>query len=388
MEKLRLIYVSSSYSGAVVEGQVYELLEFYKNSGWFEDVLLLQAYDNEIDKGKATNILHKFSFRYLFFNDNPYYPHLMKKSIRSLSMLLKDEVKQNTVFHVRSGTRALYLKKALDRYGYNCFILTEFRGLLTNEMHYSKKQSFKQKLKTYIRLVHLNRCNRLMQKVNSITYTAVSPLLRDYVVQNEGFDFEKISVHPNLASEIFKYNNDSRIKVRKELGIRDDQILVVTSSGESGAWQKDIDVIDVLTEKGYVVLNLSKNVIEKPNVISRFLSHKEMPAYLSACDAALLWRDDVPLNNVACPSKFSEFAVMGLYVIHNKTVDIVSRYIFENNTGQLVSSPNQIKLDEELFSQKRRLQRCRAGSRVYSINAIAKSYFDIYGQGYQSLRQE
>ena len=381
MGKKRLIYVSSPYTGAVVEGQVYELLEYYKQQDWFEDVLLLQSFEGENDRLKASKILEKFSFRYKFFWQNPYYPHLYRRSISSMQEAMNGEVKDNTVFHVRGGSRAYYLRSALPEVYKNLLILDEFRGLSSNELAYAKAGSLLEKVKTMIRNHQIKKCNRLMQEDDYIVYTAVSPLLRQKESLEEGFDINKISVHPNIAATYFKYDVENRNAIRKDLGISDDQILIVTSSGESGAWQKDLEIIDVLTEKGYLVLNLSKTTIDKPNVISCFVPHKEMPAYLSACDAALLWRDDVPLNHVACPSKFSEFAVMGLYVIHNQTVDITTNFIRDYGCGLLVSSPEEINLSTEMFSEASRQKRCVVGYKMFSVEKIADSYFEILNKG-------
>lgn len=376
MEKKRLIYMSSPYTGAVVEGQVYELLEYMQKSGWFDDVLLLQSYTGESDKIKAKEILKKFTFRNKFFWQNPYYPHLYRKSVNALKVVLKDEVYPTSVFHVRGGTRAAILRDALPNEYKHLLILDEFRGLSSSEMNYTKSNIIdllKNKLRTY----QLKKLNKRMIADNNILYTAVSPLLCKIEASEEGFDINKISMHPNIASKDFVFDVEKREVIRRELGVRSDQILVVTSSGESGAWQKDLDVLDVLTAKGYVVLNLSKKQIDKPNVISRFIPHKDMPAYLSACDAAMLWRDDVLLNNVACPSKYSEFAIMGLYVIHNGTVDIAKQFIESKQCGQIVSAPTEISLKPSFFSFEERMRRCVEGNKVFSIDIIAESYKNI-----------
>lgn len=377
MGKKRLIYVSSPYTGAVVEGQVYELVEYYKQQDWFEDVLLLQSYANEDDRRKGEEVLKKFSFRRKFFWQNPYYPHLQGKSVSALREVMEGEVFENTVFHVRGGNRPLYVRKALPKELKRLLILDEFRGLSSSELAYTRGMGLKECVKTWIKDKHIKNCYKKLQRDNHILYTAVSPLLREIEAKEDGFDMDKISVHPNVAATYFKYNKQEREKIRKELGVTDDQILIVTSSGESGAWQKDIDIIDELTAKGFVVLNLSKKQLDKPNVISKFVPHKEMAGYLSACDAALLWRDDVPLNNVASPSKYSEFACMGLYVIHNKTVDIATRFIHDHHCGLLVNTPNEINLPSDLFSEEERKRRCVAGLDIFSIEVIAESYYKI-----------
>lgn len=377
MGKKRLIYVSSPYSGAVVEGQVYELLEYYKKQNWFEDVLLLQSYSGEEDRLKGEEILRKFSFRKMFFWINPNYPHLVNKSVSSLRKVLEGNVSKNTVFHVRGGHYAYYLRKALPPHYKELRILDEFRGLSLDELSYTKGKGTVESLKTIIKCWHIKRCYKQMQLDKDILFTAVSPLLRDIEAKSDGFNLTKFSVHPNIASSDFVYSSEKRKEIRKELGLNDSQLLVVTSSGESGAWQKDLDIIDILVSKGYMVLNLSRKKIDKPNVISKFLPHKEMPDYLSACDAAILWRDAALLNNVASPSKYSEFACMGLYVIHNKTVDIATNFIRDNGCGLLVDFPEEIILPRTLFTEEARLNRCEAGNSVFSIAKIAQSYLEI-----------
>lgn len=377
MAKKRLIYVSSPYSGAVVEGQVYELLEYYKQQGWFEDVLLLQSYTGEEDLHKGEVILKKFTFRKKFFWMNPYYPFFYRRSVKSLKEVLKNEVLDNTVFHVRAGIYGRYVRSALPVKYNHLLILVEFRGLMSNEITYTQRMSVVERLKNSIKQRHIKHCNKIMQSDDRMIYTAVSPKLREIEDKEEGFNINRISVHPNLAATYFKFNKEDRALIRGQLGIADGQILIVTSSGESGAWQKDLDIIDILLSKGYVVLNLSKKSVNKPNVITRFVPHNEMPAYLSASDAALLWREDVPLNNVACPSKYSEFAVMGLYVIHNKTVDIVTRFINDYACGTIVDNPEEICLKDRLFDDESRAKRCEAGRKVFSIEEIAKSYFSL-----------
>lgn len=377
MAKKRLIYVSSPYTGAVVEGQVYELLEYYKQQDWFEDVLLLQSYASDEDRHKGEETLEKFTFRKKFFWMNPYYPFFYKKSVKNLSKVLESEVDDNSVFHVRSGIFAAYVRDSLPPQFKRLMILDEFRGFLSDELQYIGKRSIKTRILNYFRKKHIIFCNRKMQSDERILYSAVSPKLREIEVREEKFNFAMISVHPNIAATYFKYDKESRLAIRKELGISDDKILVATSSGESGAWQKDLDIIDTLIAKGYFVLNLSKNIIDKANVISRFVPHKEMPAYLSACDAALLWRDNVALNNVASPSKYSEFACMGLYVIHNKSVDLVTRFISDNNCGLLVDSPDEIVIDLNVLSEEERLGRCKFGLSKFSIDNIARDYYNI-----------
>jgi len=128
MGKKRLIYVSSPYTGAVIEGQVYGLLEYYFKQGWFEDVLLLQSFSRPEDKQKSENVLKKYNFRRKFVWQNQNYPYFRAKSLHALKKVLDGEVFDNTVFHVRGGVCASYVRSALDKRFSNLLILNEFRG--------------------------------------------------------------------------------------------------------------------------------------------------------------------------------------------------------------------------------------------------------------------
>lgn len=381
MAKKKLIYVSSPYTGAVVEGQVYELLEYYKRQGWFSEVLLLQSYAGDADRHKGEAILKKFTFRKKFFWMNPYYPFYCWRSVINMRRVMKGEVDYNTVFHVRGGLYAVYVRRALSNRYKDLFILDEFRGFLSDELDYTGKKSFFSRIKNRIRKSHIEKCNKILQTDKQIEYTAVSPYLRFLESDKEGFEISKISVHPNIAANYFVFDSQKRKEIRSKLGVPDEKLLIVTSSGESGAWQKDIDVIDILTSKGYVVLNLSRMIIDKPNVISRFVPHNEMPSYLSACDAALLWREDRLLNKAASPSKFSEFACMGLYTIHNGSVDLVTHFIIDSGCGQIVNSPEEIDLSIAEFSDETRTKRCQLGKDQFSINVIAQDYYRLLTKG-------
>ena len=47
----------------------------------------------------------------------------------------------------------------------------------------------------------------------------------------------------------------------------------------------------------------------------RSVSHSEVPGYLNAADFGLLLREDTPVNHVAFPTKFAEYALTGLKVV-------------------------------------------------------------------------
>lgn len=375
---MKLIYISSCYSGLVIESQVYKLLDYYQTTGWFSDIVLLQQYKSEADKLNAINALQKHSFKYYFFQATVLYPIAFEISRAHLAKVLLPLLDMDDyVIHTRSTMLSLMATQILKANDKPIRVLNEFRGAFREEF-VTFNRSISGRIKNFIRIPYGIFRRKQLFRNHNVLHTGVSPKMRELVI-NEGVNPNLIDVHPNIASRIFVFNPSARERIRKEYGIESNQRVIILSSGEGGSWQKDQDSIDTLLSKGFIVMNMSKKKIEKKNVINLFVPHNQMPDYLSAGDAALLWRDDIVLNNVACPSKFGEFAVMGLYLIHNKSVDIATRFIADNNCGQLVNSYTDIDIDKiDISNTKERERRADCGYNVFSVEPISKSYYEDY----------
>ena len=102
-----------------------------------------------------------------------------------------------------------------------------------------------------------------------------------------------------------------------------------------------------------------------------------MPDYLSAADVAILWR--YILNTCASPSKFSEFASMGIYVIHNGSVNLVNKYLKENKAGILLDSIDNLSIEKSIvFDLRKRQERINTGRTNFGVEFVSKGYFDYY----------
>lgn len=376
MEKLKYIYVSMPYTGRVIECQVYDLIEYLHKSSLFSEVVLIQQVATDGKQPIAEDVLKRYSFRYCFCEGNSYYPQMRRKTVNSLKPLLEKEVTSNTVLHVRSGAYADAVRSALPEKYKNTLILDEFRGAVLSELDYVQNNTIASFVKTKVKKWYMQYCYNRLWKGDNYLFTGVSPKLKELMIAN-GARPELVTVHPNIAASIFRFHNETRLKTRKELGIPQDAKVAVCSSGEGGKWQKDADIIDRLLNLGFVVMNMGKTKIGKSNVINLYVNHDDMPAYLSAADVAVLWRDKVLLNEVASPSKFSEFALMGLFMIHNNSVSLASSFIRDNNAGILVDTPDQISISEDMLTLEARELRCRAGYELFSIEGIADSYYKL-----------
>ena len=151
------------------------------------------------------------------------------------------------------------------------------------------------------------------------------------------------------------------------------------STGGGGNWQNTSDIITKIADKGYKILNLSRQKIDKKNVINLFVPYEEVPKYLNAVDLAVVWRDDNIVNNVASPVKFSEYVCVGLPVIANNGVRLIENYINETKYGQVIDGfdeiddqlvENFISLDREKISEE--------GFNKYSSKTIIDQYLSMY----------
>ena len=187
--------------------------------------------------------------------------------------------------------------------------------------------------------------------------------------------------NPNVAGEIFQFSAEKRHRIRTKFGFKDDEVVVICSTGGGGHWQQDYLAIPYLIKAGFRVINLSKFEVDIPGVITMTVPFKDMPAMLSAADAAILWRERTMLNITASPSKFSEFAAMGLCVIHNKSVDVATNYIRQTGNGFLVDDMSEINENLLYLIREKMMIRSKVaqdGQRVFGIENIAMAYQNAY----------
>jgi glycosyltransferase involved in cell wall biosynthesis len=72
----------------------------------------------------------------------------------------------------------------------------------------------------------------------------------------------------------------------------------------------------------------------------------EVNRFLNASDIALLLREDIPMNNVASPTKFAEYLMSGLPTIISKGVYDFAETIYTTNFGIVIEDYQHIE-DQE-----------------------------------------
>lgn len=378
---MRLIYISEG-DVSVYESQVLALLAFLKKE--VEEVVLIQGYTSE-DEKRA--LLEKHSrhprVKTIWFKNYPVYPFFEKKRMKSIYNALKQvDGLENYILHVRSEYVGYIIKRVVKMYELDIPMLIDIRGVVYEELKYKIPLiRGKRKLLSIIQKWHFKKCyNKLFcNDEMNIKLSSVSPLINEYIRENYPKCKYEMFVHPNIASTQFEYSTESRAKIRQELGINKNDIVALCSTAGNAIWQKDYLIVEHLSKMGIKVINLSKNKLNLENVTTMTVKFTDMPAYLSAADIAVLWRDNTFMNNSASPSKFSEFAAMGLYVIHNNSVTNAINHIKESGSGILVDNIDDIKTfpTAEEFSQKRQ-EWIVAGKKKFSIEVLGRSYIASY----------
>lgn len=382
---LRIVYVASG-DVSVYESQVLELLCFIKDK--VKELILLQGFKSVEEKKVLQSKMSNFPYiRTIWFKSYPLYSIYENTAIKSLTSAIKKiEDFEECIYHVRAEYVGYLLKKICFNDDLKLRTLIDIRGVLLEELKYKYTYaSLVRKILCCIQYQYLKRCyNHLFTKDDSpIKITSVSPLINDYLREYYPLCRYEMFFNPNIAGERFIYSLSKRIELRRKLGFNDDDVVAICSTGGNAVWQKDRLMVKYLVEKGVKVINLSKATLDLDNVVSKTIPFSEMPDYLSVADIAILWRDDTFMNNSASPSKFSEFACMGLYVIHNSSVEVATKHIVDSGSGLLLKSVNEtFELNDIGFYSKMRSNWIEKGLQTFGIENIGKSYLSIYNTLY------
>ena len=376
---MKLVYVCDGVA-SVYESQVLELLRFLAKK---TDVLLIQGFHSNKEKIILKEKLSKYpELKVAWVRTFGYYPFLMHRSYNSFLRVLKKIPFQDTVFHIR-GELVGYIFKRMAREKYPSMkILIDIRGIVLEEIAYKLLyvHGFRKILFKILQKYVSHVSHELFNGDNCQIYlTCVSSCMVDYIKHNYPNCNYTMLVHPNIAGEQFSYSETKRKEIRRKFNIADDELLAICSTGGNSVWQEDQLLIPYLIDAGIRVIHLSKKDFHIPGCITTTVPFQDMPAMLSAADIGVLWRKKVFINESASPSKFSEFARMGLYIIHNGSVKNAIEYIKTNKSGCIIDEVFDFEkklIPENLIEQRRNL--CRKGLETYGLTNIGNSYLRTY----------
>lgn len=378
---MKLIYLASN-NVSVLESQVFELLRFLTTHGL--DVTLLQGASDEVGKAAIQKKLQKYqSLNVVWMKSYPCLPIFENRSVHEIHKALTSIPHwEEAVIHVRSEYSGYLVKKLIQRYNIPNRIVIDIRGVVFEELNYKISHHSSRKFVSLIQRHYFKRIYRYLfdgKFPNQIAISSVSTAINEYFKSKYHECSYLFTVHPNIAGSIMQYSINKRKEARSKLGLSDDDVVVLCATGGGSVWQKDRELITDFVNAGFKVINLSKQTFECAGCISTFVPFSEMPDIMSAADAGLLWREKSFINYSASPSKLSEFASMGLFILHNGTVQIAVDFIQDTQAGKLLKDTSEINPSlRGLILAQNRQSNVEAGQRVFGVDHIGVSYINLY----------
>lgn len=228
-------------------------------------------------------------------------------------------------------------------------LVYEARGTATVEYKYSVDAGRISARKE--RIVRLRE--RLILKYSDLIIS-VSQKQKDFFAKEYGAGVSnKVLVIPGAADPLkFYYNEELRNAVRERMGIEGKTVFLYSGRLDK-PWQIPEEVFRtfkriyiqvpnaffiVLTpDKGIAKQLFANNGIPDSAFFITYISLAEINDYLNATDYGILFRENLPINNQASPTKFAEYILAGLKVIISEGVGDFSEFVQEHDCGQVVS---------------------------------------------------
>ncbi|WP_368029620.1 glycosyltransferase [Arcobacter sp. s6] len=370
---MKLLYITEGIN-PVFFSQVVELLNSIEETKYFEGITLLIGLKNlPFDENIKGLNKHINVFYFKTYPIYPFFNYLTEVSLSNIFNLIG--INSNYIIHTRTEflgtlTYSSYLKKHKE----DPNLLVDIRGSVYEEVKYYGKMN------NILKFLKLFQFKNLMQyKLKNVKYfNAVTEELKKYIIDTYKIQNSNISVIPTISGKSFTFNENKRHKIRKELGLTDNDILFVFSSGSSQAWQNDDAIVNTLIDRGFKVLMLTKKEYLNKNIISKFVDYTVVSDYLNAADIGIIIRNNDIVNNVASPIKFSEYLCCGLPIIANNSMAIVTNIIRQTKYGQIVELTNiNSSILEKLLSIDRK-EISTFGESIFGINTITNKYLGIY----------
>lgn len=369
-----LLYLNADM-GSVFESQVAHLLNSLSDTKQFSRLILLCGVKDKNEEARVLKSFQKSNVEVAFFKHYPNFPFYNRLQQREIGKaLLNLNLDRNCIIHIRGELLASQALNPIVQARHELEkVIVDVRGAGLEELTLYFKGAF---WKRALKEVNYKLALRRLKKFKRLT--AVSESLKDYLVQSWAIKKENISLVHCLAGEEFTFDEAKRKKTRESLGISEDIKLLVFSTGGNAGWQNTNKLKAVISEK-WTILNLSKEQIQEPHVITKYIPYEEVPAYLNAADAAVIFRDNTIVNKVACPVKFCEYVCCGLPVISDEGVDLIMDYIKSNQVEGIIKKPAEIhQLNLDALIGPDRASRAAQAQRKFGYQTIVQQYLNVY----------
>ncbi len=205
--------------------------------------------------------------------------------------------------------------------------------------------------------------------------------LSDYFQKNQHLPSRQITPLPCLtkASSSKPLSSSAQKNLRRRLGLPSDQIIGVYLGGGQ-AWQPLAPVVSFVAQTKIHLLVITS----EPEKISPQLHHlssrqytiinlphAQVPQHLLAADLAFLFRPDSLVNHIAFPTKFAEYLMAGLPIVHNGQVSDLKKIISDHNLGwELPLSFSASQSNNIIQNFRRHRQQYQQNCRQYALSHL------------------
>ena len=351
MANTRFAYIAGYLKETVTDSQIISWLERYQANGIIFDLILITGIRRYF-KDKSSRRIKLLEARKRL--SGRFYDVLAVKTsltigqimvfITLLFIFLRDFLNGTTIIvqtRSASTTKALRWLKAVYP---KLKVVYDIRGATAEEYINSYRQNALP-LSKEIEKVYQFKLNQELSFVDVCdTAFCVSNKLKDYYLGKNDFNPDKFQVVPSCADEnLFFVDEAARDRIRKELGITADSLVLLYSGGLDKSWQIPDFVFDVFVElkkrndrlfflcltphQRIVDEFVEKRGINRSDIWSGYIPYQDINSYLNAADFGFLFREDNVTNNVASPTKFAEYLMAGLPTVISKGIGDFSEFV-------------------------------------------------------------
>ena len=393
-EPLSLLYIADGLTISVFDSQVLHLLKAMKASGVKVHLAIVEAFAWKTPAA----IMHKLAEVRREFPDCLHLPGLpllgrftTAIDFYRLRRLIRShwDLPANTVVHCRGHFSGYGALQICDRRK----LIVDLRGLVSEEIKHYSMSGIRGLAKNY-RIAEVMAMERFIAR-HARKISVVSQAFRRYLCRRYSQVAAKTFVVPTVvATDVFAYDPELRAQIRRDLGIEDRLAFIYT--GSLAGWQLPRETIRLfaairqrlpsafllfLTPHPKLAAPYLRQLARKDYYLAA-VDYRRVAHYLNAADIGLLLRHNNLVNQVAAPTKFSEYLCCGLPVILTKNIGDSETIVTRLRSGLVIDAAVMPDCQAVIaMQQQNRSELARAAQQLYGIETNVK----ILRQQYNAL---
>ena len=267
---------------------------------------------------------------------------------------------------IRGGIVGSFIKKSF--YSNRITLLNDIRGDALDGQD-----------RNFINKAISNHTTKLIYNSADILFV-VSNYLKEKICSDYSFNSNNAYVFPTFVPDNkFDFNEGNRKNIRKELGFRDTDI-VILYSGSLVKFQNVETILSafrlssnpdlkmlILTKDNEIKSLVEKYGLSTDRIRIKSMVYEDIEKYYHAADFGILIRDNTNTNKSAAPTKFAEYVNSGLSVIIN-SIDADYVRIFKEKKLQGVL----LEKKEELLDCFNNITMSHIHRNVLKINTLSE----------------